>query len=267
MGRLYAVVAAGGFRRYATYRVATVAGVFTNCVFGFIVAYAYTALWDARPRLGGYDLPQAVTYVWLGQALLAACATMGGGFEDELIERIRTGDIAVDLYRPADLQLWWLAGDLGRAAFQLLGRGIVPMAVGAFAFDLALPGDALTWLAFLCAVLLGLVVSFALRFLIALSAFWLLDGAGMAQMGMLAAMFFSGMLLPLNVFPGALGELARALPWSALLQVPADIFLGRRTGWDLVGAFGFQAAWALALLMAGRALQSVATRRVVVQGG
>ena len=46
-GRLYAVVAVGGFRRYATYRVATAAGVFTNTVFGFIMAYTYTALWDA----------------------------------------------------------------------------------------------------------------------------------------------------------------------------------------------------------------------------
>ncbi|AXG78052.1 ABC transporter permease [Streptomyces paludis] len=265
--RLYAVVTLGGFRRYATYRVATFAGVFTNTVFGFILAYAYTALWDERPRLGGYDLPQAMTYVWLGQALLAACALMGGGFEDELIERIRTGDIAVDLYRPADLQLWWLAGDLGRAAFQLLGRGVVPMAIGAFAFELALPGDPLMWLAFLGALLLGLVVSFAIRFLIALSAFWLMDGAGAAQLGMLAAMFFSGMLLPLNVFPGALGEVARALPWSSMLQIPADVLLGKHTGWDLAGVYAFQAGWAVALLGAGRVLQSVATRRVVVQGG
>lgn len=43
-GRLYAAVAAGGFRRYATYRVATAAGVFTNTVFGFILAYTCIAL-------------------------------------------------------------------------------------------------------------------------------------------------------------------------------------------------------------------------------
>ncbi|MFE2018612.1 ABC transporter permease [Streptomyces sp. NPDC059499] len=265
--RLYAVVAAGGFRRHATYRMATAAGVFTNTVFGFIMAYTYIALWDERPQLGGYDQSEAVTYVWLGQALLMTCAMLGGGFEGDLTERIRTGDIAVDLYRPADLQLWWLAGDLGRAAFHLLGRGIVPMVLGSLAFDLALPGSAWMWPAFLVSVLLGVVVSFALRFLVALSAFWLMDGAGALQMAMLAGLFFSGMLLPLNLFPGVLGEVARALPWSSLLQVPADVFLGRRTGWGLVQAYAFQAGWAVALLLAGRLLQSVATRRVVVQGG
>jgi ABC-2 type transport system permease protein len=265
--RLYLAVAAGGFRRYATYRVATLAGAFTNTVFGFILAYTYTALWDERPRLGGYDLSQAVTYVWIGQALLMTCVMMGGGFEEELIERIRTGDIAVDLYRPADLQLWWMAGDLGRAAFHLLGRGIVPMALGSLAFELALPDDPLIWAAFLFAVALGVVVSFAIRYLVALSAFWLMDGAGVAQMSFLAGMFFSGLTLPLNLFPGLLGEVARALPWSSMLQIPADVFLGKHTGWDLAGAYGFQAGWALALLVAGRVLQSVATRRVVVQGG
>ncbi|MGV9312538.1 ABC transporter permease [Streptomyces sp. NPDC003691] len=265
--RLYGTVAVGGFRRYAAYRIATAAGIFTNTVFGCIIAATYLALWEQRPRLGGYDAEQALTYVWLGQALLAASAMMGGGFENELIERIRSGDIAIDLYRPADLQLFWLAGDLGRAAFQLLGRGVIPVVFGAFVFELALPASPLTWAAFLLAVWLGLVVSFAVRFLVALSAFWLLDGTGITQLSALAGMFFSGMLLPLNVFPGLLGEIARSLPWSSYLQVPADVLLGTYPGWELAGAYAFQAGWAAVLLAAGRLLQSAATRRVVVQGG
>jgi len=263
-GRLYGAVAAGAFRRYATYRAATVAGVFANTVFGLILVYAYLALWDERPQLGGYDQAQAVTYVWLGQALLAAAAIGGGGFEDELMERIRTGDVAIDLYRPADLQLWWLAADLGRAGFQLLGRGVVPFAFGAVFFEVALPSDPLVWAAFLVAVVLGVVVGFGIRYLVALSAFWLMDGTGVVQMAWLAGFFCSGMLLPLNVFPGELGDVVRALPWSSLLQAPADLLLGTA---DPLPTFAFQAAWAVALLALGRLVQSAATRRVVVQGG
>ncbi|WP_329460316.1 ABC transporter permease [Streptomyces sp. NBC_01497] len=265
--RLYGVVWAGAFRRYATYRTATVAGLFTNTAFGFIIAYTYVALWQLRPHLGGYGLPQAVTFVWVSQGLLAASGIMGGGFESELTERIRTGDIAVDLYRPADLQLWWLAQDLGRSCFQLLARGAIPLLVGSFFFDLALPRDPLVWAAFLVAVLLGFVVSFAIRFIVALGAFWLLDGTGVTQIAGLAATFWSGMLLPLNVFPGVLGDLARALPWSAILQLPTDVLLGTHGGWGTAGVYAFQAGWALALLGLGRLLQSMATRRVVVQGG
>ncbi|MFJ6656117.1 ABC transporter permease [Streptomyces sp. NPDC091377] len=263
-GRLYLAVAVGGVRRYATYRAATAAGVFTNTVFGVILVYTYLALWEQRPGLGGYDQAQAVTFVWIGQALLSTLAIGGGGFEDELMERIRTGDVAVDLYRPADLQLWWLANDVGRAVFQLGARGVLPFAFGALAFPAALPSSPLTWVAFLFAVLLGMLVSFGIRYLVALSAFWLMDGAGVTQLAWLLGFFCSGMLLPLNVFPGVLGEIVRALPWSSLLQAPADVLLGRADLWE---TYAFQGAWAVVLLGAGRMLQSAATRRVVVQGG
>ncbi|MEU3775469.1 ABC-2 family transporter protein [Streptomyces sp. NPDC032472] len=265
---LYPAVAAGGFRRYATYGTATAAGVFTNTVFGFILAYTYIALWEERPGLGGYDQAQALTFVWVSQSLLAAGALIGGGFQEEVQERIRTGDIAVDLYRPADLQLWWLAADLGRAAFQLVGRGVVPLVAGALVFRLALPADPLRWLLFLGSVLLGLVVGFALRYLVALTAFWLMDGAGVNLMATVASIFFSGMLLPLTVFPGGFGEVVRVLPWAAMLQVPMDVLMGRHAGAGGVsGALAFQAGWALVLLLAGRLVQAAATRKVVVQGG
>ncbi|MFF3844730.1 ABC transporter permease [Streptomyces sp. NPDC002328] len=262
--RLYAAVAAGGFRRYATYRTATAAGVFTNTVFGLILVYTYLALWDERPQLGGYDQAQAVTFVWLGQALYATLAIQGGGFEAEFMERVRTGDVAVDLYRPADLQLWWLANDLGRALFQLLGRGVIPFAFGALVFPTALPTDPGLWAAFLVAVVLAMVVSFGIRYLVALSGFWLLDGTGALQAMMILGIFCSGMTLPLNAVPGPLGEVVRVLPWAAQLQMPADVLMGEA---DWLYVFSFQAAWAVALLAAGRLVQAAATRRVVVQGG
>ncbi|KQX52749.1 ABC transporter permease [Streptomyces sp. Root66D1] len=267
MLRLYATVAAGGFRRHATYRVATAAGVFTNSVFGLILSSTYIALWDERPALGGYSVDDAIAYVWIGQALITVCGLMGGGFEEELIERVRTGDIAVDLYRPADLQAWWYSANAGRSAYQLIGRGILPMVIGWLVFRFTLPPGPGTWAAFLAAVALGSTVSFAIWYLVAMSAFWLLDGQGVVQVAWLGGLFFSGMLLPLNVFPGALGELARTLPWASLLQVPADVYLGKYRGWELAGAYGFQAAWAVVLLGAGRVAQRAATRKVVVQGG
>ncbi|MDT0377845.1 ABC-2 family transporter protein [Streptomyces sp. DSM 42041] len=267
-GGVYFTVTAGSFRRYATYRVATAAGVFTNTVFGFVLAYTYLALWSERPRLGGYDQAEALTFVWTGQALLAAVALLGGGALEDLQARIRSGDVAVDLYRPVDLQLWWLAADLGRAAFQLVGRGVVPVAVGALAFELALPSSPVTWVLFLVSTWLAVVVGFGLRYLLALATFWVMEGTGLNTLSTLLNTFFSGMLLPLTVFPGAFGEAVRTLPWAAMLQVPADVLLEQYRGAAaVVSALAFQAGWALVVLALGRALQAVATRKVVVQGG
>lgn len=264
---VHRAVAAGAFRRYSTYRAATAAGAFTNTVFGFILAYTFLALWHARPGLGGYDTRQAVTYIWISQALLVTVAVWGGGFQDDVQERFRTGDIAVDLYRPVDFQTWWLATDLGRAAFHLLARGAAPLLAGALVFHLRLPASPLVWAVFLLSVLLAVVVSFGLRFLVSMTGFWLHDSEGVRAVTLVVAMFFSGMLLPITLFPGPLHTLAAALPWAALVQIPTDVLLERRTGASLAGGLGFQLAWAAALYAAGRAVLALAVRKVVVQGG
>jgi ABC-2 type transport system permease protein len=110
-------------------------------------------------------------------------------------------------------------------------------------------------------------VSFTIRFLVASTAFWLLDQSGVKVMSGAFAIFFSGMMLPLVLFPGWLGTLAEALPWAAYLQVPADIWLGKHTGAGLLAALGFQVLWAVVLLAACHGVLRLATRKVVVQGG
>jgi ABC-2 type transport system permease protein len=264
---LYVAVATRAFRRYSTYRAATLAGIFTNSVFGVIYSYAYLALWDANPHAGGYDAVDAVTYVWLGQALLMTVALWGGGTTDDLLERIRSGDVAIDLYRPVGLIGWFLAGDLGRAAYHLVTRGLAPTLVGLVLFDIALPRSPLDALVFVVSLPLAVTVSFGLRFLVATSAFWILDASGLRVLSGALAIFFSGMMLPLVLFPGWLGTIAEALPWSAFIQVPIDIWLGHYEGLGLLGALGFQVLWVVVLLACCQLLLRGATRKLVVQGG
>lgn len=264
---LLVAVAARSFRRYATYRGATLAGIFTNSVFGVIYSFVYLTLWRERPGIGGYDAVDAVTYVWIGQGLIMVVALWAGGPTDELPERVRDGAIAVDLYRPVSLVSWYLAQDAGRMVYHLLTRGTLPLLVGVLLFDLRAPAGVWAGAAFLVSVCLGVVVSFGLRFLAAVSAFWLLDATGVRTLSTVAATFFSGMVLPLVVFPEPLRSICLALPWAAMLQTPADIWLGRHTGVDLLGALALQAGWAATLLALAGLATRAATRKLVVQGG
>jgi ABC-2 type transport system permease protein len=264
---LYAAIATRAFRRYSTYRAATLAGIFTNSVFGIIYSFAYIAVWKASPDAGGYSSDDAVTYVWIGQALLMTVALWGGGTTDDLAERIRTGDVVVDLYRPVGLVGWYLAGDLGRASYHFLTRGLAPTVVGLVLFRISGPQGVVAALAFLLSITLAVVVSFALRFLFASTAFWVLDATGPRMISGVLAIFLSGMAVPLVLFPDGLRHVALALPWASYLQTPADIWLGHRTGLSLLGGLGLQAAWALALLGVCAWVLARATRKVVVQGG
>jgi ABC-2 type transport system permease protein len=264
---LYAAVAARSFRRFSTYRTATLAGIFTNSVFGVIYSYAYLAVWHQEHNAGGYDATDAVTYVWIGQALLMTVALWGGGTTDDLAERIRTGDVAIDLYRPVGLIGWYLAGDLGRAAYHVLTRGVAPTILGLLLFDIVLPSTPEAAVGFVVSLLLAIVTSFAIRFLVACTAFWLLDQTGVRMLSGVLAIFLSGMTLPLVIFPEPLRSIALALPWASYLQTPADIWLGHRTGTALLGGLALQVLWIAVLLAMCQAVLDAATRKVVVQGG
>ncbi|MGI8994348.1 MAG: ABC transporter permease [Nocardioidaceae bacterium] len=266
-GSLWYAVAQRSFRRYSTYRAATLAGIFTNCVFGLIICFVYIAVWEQNPDAGGYDRTDAITYVWLGQAMIMTVAVWNGGATDDLAARIRTGDVAVDLYRPVNLLGWYLASDLGRALFHLLTRGVAPTVFGAVVFDLRYPADGLTWVQFACSAVLAVTVSFGVRMLVSASAFWLLDDTGVKNLAAVLAMFFSGLVVPLVLFPGWTRDLASVLPWASYLQVPADIWLGKKSGLEAWGALGFQAVWTLALLALCHGVLQLANRKVVVQGG
>ncbi|WBQ07042.1 ABC transporter permease [Kribbella sp. CA-293567] len=263
---VYWAIAARSFRRFSTYRIATLSGIFTNTVFGFIFCGVYLTLWSARPGLGGYDVSDALTFVWLQQGLLLPVGIFGATSTSELGERVRTGEIAVDLYRPAHLMLWWLSVDAGRAAFQLLVRGGAPLLVGSLVFDLTFPSSARQWAAVALAIVLAITVSFGVRYLVALSGFWITDSRGMENLAMALSLFFSGSTLPLVLFPGWIGEVARATPWAATLQVPIDVWLGRNPG-GIGSALAFQCGWVLALVLAGQLATYYATRKVVIAGG
>ena len=262
--RAYWELAVSGYRRYATYRGATFAGVFTNSVFGLMKGYVLLAVVAGRPRVGGYDAADTLTYVWLVQALLMVAYLWGW---NELAVRIMQGDIVVDLGRPLDLQGAWLAWDLGRAGYHTLFRGLPPFLLAELLFGLRLPTDPLLWLAFAISVSLAAVVSFAIRFLVNLCAFWLLDYRGILNVSSLTWTFLSGSVVPLTFLPEGPRAVAQALPFAAMLQVPIDVFLGKHPGPDLVRALAFQLAWALALLGLGRLVLAAGVRRMVVQGG
>lgn len=263
--RLFYEVAKRAFGRNATYRGATFAGVFTNTIFGFVKASILLAVYRQRPDVGGFDAVDAVTFTFVTQGMLNVVGAFAGHLE--LADRIQTGDVVTDIYRPIDIQLWWLAQDFGRAAFQTTIRGCVPFLVGALVFHLRLPSSLLLWLAFFVSLALAIVLSFAHRFIVSLTTFWTLDYRGPSQVAAVVTMFMSGFVVPLTFFPHNLEVVARWLPYSAMVEVPVEIFLGKFQGAELVWILASQVAWAIALLAVGRIVLAAATRRLVVQGG
>ena len=262
--RLWLEVAVRGFRRYATYRGATLAGIFTNTAFGFFTAYIYIAVFKVVPHIGGFGLRDILTYNFVVQGMIMPLYIWGWM---DLAETVRTGQVATDLYRPVDYQLYWLAQDIGRAVYHASLRGIGPFVIAGLVFSLRLPHVPLTWLAFAVSFVLAVTVSFALRFMVNLSAFWLLEIRGVTTIAAATWTILSGFLVPLAFFPDGPRQIVTKLPFAAMVAVPTDVFLERVTGARAIGALGFQLMWVIVLLAMGRVLLAAATRKLVVQGG
>lgn len=265
--RICASLAAAGFRRYSTYRQATVAGAATNITFGLLRTYVLLAVTagTATGIAAGYDAAQLATYVWVQQGLMVV-TLLWGWFE--LGDRIRTGDVVIDLLRPVHPVLAYFATDVGRAGHAVLTRFIPPVVVGALVFDLHRPGRWYTVPLFVLSSTLALVICFGGRYIVNAAAFWLLDTRGVDFAWVLASGMLSGLYVPLWFLPEWFTlAVWVATPFPGILQAPADVLVERvGPGTTLVIVAG-QAAWAAVMVLGCLAVQRRAERRLVVQGG
>jgi ABC-2 type transport system permease protein len=259
------VLARAGFRRYSTYRLAVVAGLATNTVFGLIRAsILLAAIASAGTTVAGYSSAQANSYVWWGQGLLAAVGLFGWS---EVADRIRTGDIAVDFARPLDPQLSYLAADLGRGALQLVARGLPIVAIGALLFGIAPPQTPAVAVLALLSVALGVVISFGCRYAVNLTAFWLVQSRGPILIYVVLSGFLAGLFVPVHWFPPWLLTVATCTPFPSMFQSPIDLLSGRADLSSALYLVGVQCAWAAGVLALGALMTRRGRRVLEVQGG
>jgi ABC-2 type transport system permease protein len=265
-GRAYLALAAAGFKRYATYRQATVAAAVTNTVFGFLrLAVLLAVLHSGRRTVAGYDEPQLATFVWAGQGLIGVVLLWS---LPDLAERIRTGDVVTDLLRPIDPVWQLLAADLGRAGHAVITRFVVPVVVGALIFQLYVPKRMVTYLLFACAALLATIVCFGCRYLANAAAYWLLDARGPNTLWTLASGILGGLYFPVWFFPDAMAAaLIVATPFPSVIQIPLDVLVERGSAALQLELLGVQAGWVVAILALCRWVQARGEHKLVIQGG
>jgi ABC-2 type transport system permease protein len=238
------------------------AGMTTNVVFGLLrVAILVAALKAANGEIADYDIAATNTYVWIGQGLLGFVLLWGN---NELAERVRSGDVVVDLYRPWHLQGALLAEDIGRGGYAFVTRLAPPMVFGMLVFPFQFPAHAYQWPVFLLSALIALVTSFGVRFLVEISSFWLIDNRGLFGFWNVTSGLLCGLTVPIAFFPEWAREALWMTPFPALLQAPIDVFLGHGS---VVKLLLYQLFWAVVILALGHFALQRAVRKVVVQGG
>ncbi|MFC4639618.1 ABC transporter permease [Deinococcus hohokamensis] len=252
------------FRRVFAYPQAALWGLITNAFFGVLRAAVMLALFGSRPQVAGFTVYDALTYTALTQLLIAALSLFGW---NDLMRTIHRGEVASDLLRPHRFLLFWTAQDAGRAAGQLVLRGLPIVGLFSLLWPLSWPAGAVGWLQTGLSLLLAWACGFAFRFLVNCAAFWTPDAVGVGRLAWAVLGLGCGFLMPLAFFPPDFRALLAWTPFPAMLNTPVELWLGVRTGGAAWAALGAQLLWTAALFAACEVILRRGLRRLEVAGG
>ena len=250
------------------YRTAALAGLSTQFVWGGMEILLYRALWSAHPERFPMGVEALAAYIWLQQAYLTFFALWQ--WEGELAESVRTGVVAYELTRPADLYGMWFARSLALRLSRGLLRAAPVIALGALIpapWGLRIRISPAAFGLFLVSSVLMLAVVCAFVMLVYALTFFLEDSRGIMMLGAPVADLLGGGIVPLPFLPAGLRKMAELSPFGAMQNVPLRIFGGDIAGAEIARAMGLQVFWAAVMVGAGYALMRAGLRRVCVAGG
>ncbi|HEY3999901.1 MAG TPA: ABC-2 family transporter protein [Candidatus Xenobia bacterium] len=251
-------------RALLLYRTAAAAAFGTRIFWGLIHIMVLQAFYRSSTQAPPMTMPQMVSYVWLGQAMLALVLWR---VDADVADMVRTGGLACELIRPIDVYWMWYSRTAAvrvmptvmQAApivlLTWLGRGLQ----GPPSMAAALSWGALT----LVAVLLATAISTG----VTVSMLYTVSPAGGVMLASTLTYALSGMLLPLPLFPAAVTRVLHWLPFSGLIDLPFQAWLGMLGPGEALGWLAFEGLWTVALIVAGRALLHRGLHRAVILGG
>ena len=260
--RRYAGFAAMSVKETVAYRVWFWLRLFTAAVAMTVFTYFWRAVYAGADRLAGLDLSTTLRYALLAQVV-------AGVGESSLLRRmsssLREGRIAHELSRPVDLQGAEYAYAVGTWLSAAATR--LPLVGLLLVYGATLPVDPLRWAVFLASFVIGASAMFCFEWLLACLAFYTTEVWGIRVAVEALAVFFGGLLVPLDLMPGWLRAVAEALPFQQIVYLPVSLLAGVTPLADAPRVLLGQLLWAAALLVLSRLAFARALRVVTVQGG
>jgi ABC-2 type transport system permease protein len=252
------------------YRVAALAGASIEIFWALIEVTVFTIFYQYSDYRADAPLTfqQILAYVWLGQILHGLTFA---NIDEELLAKIVTGDVGVELCRPLDLYFHWFAksaaGKFGRCWWQ----GLITLAVGcampSAALRLSPPASAAGFALFLVSVAALFMLSSAYGMLITAVRLNVAWGDGPAFLMSLVCGLFSGAYLPLPLWPQFMQGFLAVQPFAGQLDLPVRLYSGAIQPGGAAAVFALQIVWTLAFIAAGRLIMRGKITKIIVQGG
>ncbi len=262
--KLYFAILSARMRVLVQYRMAALAGFVTQLFWGLIRMMIFIAFYESTTKEMPMTMEETITYVWLGQAMLLL---MPWNMDAEIAAMVRTGNVAYELVRPVNLYWLWYCRSAAMRMAPLLLRAVPMFIVAGLFLGLKAPPSLAAGCAFAVSFVGAWLLSAAITTWLATLLFWTISGDGLARILPSFFIVFSGLALPLPLFPDWAQPFLNAQPLRGIMDVPFRLYMGHippsEVGWMLLHQLG----WTALIVAFGEAMTRWGLRRVVVQGG
>ncbi len=252
------------FLTMLAYRINYYSGILIYSLNIGVNYFTWMAIYGNGDSLGGFTATQMTSYVavsWMARAFYF------NNLDREISTDIRDGSIAIQFIRPYNYVLVKMMQGLGEGMFRFLLFMIPGMAIAMLLFPVQLPTAPSAWAGFLVMLFFSFLINSQINIITGLSAFFVENNEGMMRMKRVIVDLFSGLIVPISLFPDWLSSILKVLPFQAITYLPGSVFTGRVQGVGIWNVLGIQIVWFLALLIPIVWLYHAARQRLFVQGG
>jgi ABC-2 type transport system permease protein len=262
--RIYAEFVRVGFVNTLAYRLRYYTGIVTYFIYVTVYYFIWKAIYAHSPSLEGFDFSHMLTYIAVGWIIRSFYFN---NIDQDMAYAVAEGKLAMDLIKPVNPQLMYVAQALGESLFRL-GMLTVPTAlVLLVVYPIRRPASLTHFLGFFASVLLSFLIVAGINFAVGTFAIRLKSILGLLRAKYFLLELFSGLLIPISFFPRIFQTIFSAMPFQYISYIPVLIYLGKVSGVGILKALLLQVFWVFALLGLGNALWRWSSRKITIQGG
>lgn len=266
---IYKSFTKAGIQSSMAYRTSFLCFVLGESLYCFVMYFIWKAVFlsSGENSFMGFSMTDMTVYVFLSNLVGFLTSTDS---TDNLADEICDGSIIMRMIKPVNVDYSLLTYEIGNKVMiitflflpVMLGVEIYRyVALGHIAFNIV------NFLIFSISTILSYLLSFYLNLIFGYLAFFLLNVWGFSILKGSIIKFFSGAMIPLAFFPGAIRTVFEQLPFASLVYVPTMIYMGKYSGTELAFVLVKQVLWLFVFVWISRVIWQWAQKRLAVQGG
>lgn len=183
------------------YRMAAIAGVCTQFFFGLIRVMVFYAFYSATTDKVPLTYSQAITYIWMGQAMFSMVPWNG---DSEVQNLIRTGNVSYELLRPINLYNHWFCRAFALRTAPTILRVVPMFTIALFLlpkdYGMMFPPSLGALAGWIITTFGALVISCTITNIINIITLGSISGDGITRLFSAIVTLSSGMIVPLPLF-------------------------------------------------------------------